>query len=242
MQTLIFKAARDVYDQVNYDWKSKVNKDFALQQMFYIIETFLNSDKFRIEPKSFQEDEARRKMAIMIGMEQIVGKILSDITHQNTTELAVRYKNTKYRSTKDAIEWRTAKKTMRFRKTHINLCVVDSAWEAAHVRELDRNRDVTAWVKNDHLGFEIPYVHRGARHTYIPDFIVKMTNGEHLILEVKGQQKDKDESKWKAMETWTKAVSQHQENGEWHFAVSQDPAGQRVHQIVARLVQTSKAS
>ena len=242
MQTLLFKTARNVYDQINYDWQKKVNKDFALQQLFYIVETFLRSNKFRIEPVSFQEGEARKKVAIMIGMEQIVRKIFSSITHQNSTELAVRYKNHRYRSTKDAVEWRTAKKVAWFKKTHMNLCVIDSAWEAAHARELDRNRDVAAWVKNDHLGFEVPYVHSGTLRVYIPDFIVKLTNNKHLILEVKGQKKDKDESKWEAMETWTKAVSQSEENGEWHFDVSQDPTGKKVHEIVAMLMQTCKAS
>ena len=140
-------------------------------------------------------------------------------------------------TTKDAIEWRTAKKTMEFKKTHMSLCVFDSAWEAAHARELDRNPDVAAWIKNDHLGFEIPYIHSGAPCVYIPDFIVKLTNDEYLVLEVKGLKKGKDESKWDFMETWTEAVSQHEENGKWHFAVSQDPTGQRVHQIVGKLVQ-----
>ena len=236
MQTLFLQTARNVYDQINYDWQKKVNKEFALQQLFYIVETFLKSDKFRIEPISFQEDEARKKVAIMIGMEQIIRKIFFSITHQNSLELAVRYKNPKYRSTKDAVEWRTSKNTRCFKKTHMNLCVIDSAWEATHARELDRNLGVAAWVKNDHLGFEIPYVHSGARRVYIPDFIVRLTDGKHLILEVKGQKKDKDESKWNAMKTWTKAVSQSEENGQWHFAVSQDPTGRKVHQIVGKIV------
>ena len=222
--------------------QEKINKEFSMQQILDIVETFLHSNKFRIEPKSFQEDETRRKIAIMMGMEQIVRKVFSAITHQNSTELTILYKNPKYRSTKDAIEWRTAKETKPFKKTHMNLCVFDSTWEAAHARELDRNRYVAAWVKNDHLGFEVPYVHSGALRVYIPDFIVKLANDEYLILEVKGLKKSKDESKWDFMETWTKAVSQDKDNGKWHFAVSQDPAGQRVHQIVAMLMQTSKAS
>ena len=31
-----------------------------------------------------------------------------------------------------------------------------------------------AYVKNDHLGFTIPYVHKGRSHSYIPDFLVRL--------------------------------------------------------------------
>lgn len=238
VQELIFATARNVYDTMNCDWQEKINKAFAMQQILGIVEDFLQSNKFRTDPPSFQEDETKRKIAIMMGMDQIVRKIFKAITHQNSVELAILYKNPKYRSTKDAIEWRTKRETMKFKKTHMNLCVFDnSAWEVAHARELDCNPAVAAWVKNDHLGFEIPYVHGGAPRVYIPDFIVKLTNGEHLVLEVKGLKKGKDESKWDFMKTWTEAVSQHEENGTWYFAVSQDPTGQRVHQIVGKLVQ-----
>ena len=242
MQELLFETTANVYDQMNYDWQEKINQAFAIQQILGIVEDFLHPDKFRAEPQSFQENETRRKIAIMMGMEQIVRKIFSAIIHQNLTELAILYKNPKYHSTKDAIEWRTAKKTKPFKKTHMNLCVFDSAWECAHARELDRNPAVVAWAKNDHLGFEIPYVHNGIQSVYIPDFIVKLTKDDYLILEVKGVKKDKDTSKWDFMKIWTEAVSQDEENGKWHFAVSQDPTGQKVHQIVGKLMQTSSTS
>ncbi len=41
-------------------------------------------------------------------------------------------------------------------RSHINMCVFDSRWEASEAFELDRNRGlVSAWAKNDHLGFEV---------------------------------------------------------------------------------------
>ena len=44
---------------------------------------------------------------------------------------------------------------------------------------------VAAWVKNDHLGFEIPYLYQGVVHKYRPDFLARLTNGDMLILETK---------------------------------------------------------
>ncbi|MDE0091860.1 MAG: DEAD/DEAH box helicase family protein [Oligoflexia bacterium] len=242
IQRLIFTASAIVYDQISPDWKKKVNKEFAFSQLIHIVEEFLTSDKFQIEPKSFQEDEIKRKIAIMMGMEQIVRKVCFAITHQNSKELVPIYKNPKYRSTKEILQWRTGKKTDIFKKTHLNRCVVDSTWELAHARELDRNPHVEAWAKNDHLGFEIKYIHNGALYDYVPDFIVRLSDKSHLILEVKGVKKPKDESKWEYMKLWIKAVNQDKENGIWRFDISQDETGQKVHEIIDKCLKVKKSA
>ena len=53
---------------------------------------------------------------------------------------------------------------------------------------LEKNPHVAAWAKNDHLGFEILYVFDGVVRKYTPDFLVKLDNGETLVLETKGQE------------------------------------------------------
>ena len=64
----------------------------------------------------------------------------------------------------------------------------DGAYAEAHPR-------VAAYVKNDHLGFTIPYVHQGRSHDYVPDFLLRLrrADGEDvdrtLIVEVSGGQK-----------------------------------------------------
>ena len=242
MQRLIFTTSANVYDQINSDWKKVVNKNFVFLQLFHIVERFLHSGKFQIEPKSFSEDETKRKIAIMMGMEQIVRKLFSLITHQNSEKLVPIYRNPKYRSTKDAVRWGTGKKTGIFKKTHINRCVVDSSWELAHARELDRNRHVEAWVKNDHLGFEIKYVYNGALYNYVPDFIARLSDKSHLILEVKGVKKTKDESKWDYMKTWVEAINQDEENGVWRFDVSQDETGQKIHDIIDEALKVKESA
>ena len=242
MQQLIFTASAIVYDQLSLDWKKKVNKDCALSQLFDTVEKFLHSDQFQIEPQSFNEDKTKRKIAIMMGMEQIVRKVCLAITYQNSEKLVPVYKKPKYRSTKEVLEWRTGKQTDIFKKTHFNRCVVDSSWELAHARELDKNPHVEAWVKNDHLDFEIKYVYNGALCDYIPDFIVRLSDKSHLILEVKGVTKPKDESKWEYMKLWIKAVNQDEENGNWRFDVSQDEARQKIHEIIDKSLKVKKST
>ena len=40
------------------------------------------------------------------------------------------------------------------------------------------NQNVAAYVKNDHLGFTIPYVHKGRSHSYLPDFLVRLERAD----------------------------------------------------------------
>ena len=88
--------------------------------------------------------------------------------------------------------------------------------------ELDRNQNVDAWVKNDHLGFEILYV-EGVVHKYRPDFIVRMKPEKFLVLETKGQDTDQDKSNRAFLGEWVKAVNEQGGFGNWSWAVSKQP-------------------
>jgi hypothetical protein len=48
--------------------------------------------------------------------------------------------------------------------------VFDSTWEASEAYELDHSEHVAAWVKNDHLGFEILYTFDGIVRNTGPTF------------------------------------------------------------------------
>ena len=59
--------------------------------------------------------------------------------------------------------------------------VYDSTWEASEAFELDHSSLVDAWVKNDHIGFEVLYVYRGVVRKYRPDFIIRLKSGNTLV-------------------------------------------------------------
>jgi len=83
----------------------------------------------------------------------------------------------------------------------------------------NKNPQVEAWVKNDHLGFEIPYMYQGVVHKYRPDYIVRTINNAYFIIEVKGQMTEQDKSKLAYVEEWTKAVNGYGGFGKWKVFV-----------------------
>ena len=79
-------------------------------------------------------------------------------------------------------------------------------------------------MKNDHLGFEIIYIYRGIVRKYRPDFLARLNSGGMLVLETKGQDSERDQTKRRFLEEWVNAVNQHGGFGRWRCDVSRDPA------------------
>jgi type III restriction enzyme len=116
--------------------------------------------------------------------------------------------------------WYTTKLAEITKKSHISHLVCDSTWEASEAFELDRNEKVMSWAKNDHLGFVITYVYRGVIHKYYPDFLMKLSNGKTLILEVKGKDDQQNKTKRDYLNEWVNAVNSDGRFGKWGWAVS----------------------
>ncbi len=109
-------------------------------------------------------------------------------------------------------------------RSHINLGVADSIWEAQAAYEFDRNPAVTAWAKNDHLGFEIAYIFSGVFHKYRPDYLIRLANGVNLILETKGELTPKHETKRRYLGEWVNAVNEHGGFGKWKPGLCLNPS------------------
>jgi type III restriction enzyme len=158
-------------------------------------------------------------------MTKVVQHIWEAIRFENTEKLEPVFdRDHPIRSTGDMGTWYTGKPCEYAKRSHINFCVYDSTWEAAEAYELDRNDAVVAWVKNDHLGFEVLYVHRGVVRKYRPDFIINLTSGDYLVLETKGEDTDQDRTKREFLDEWVNAVNDHGGFGHWRWDVSKDPA------------------
>jgi len=224
-QSIIFEVARDIYDQEKPNWKgSKFN---LLAQLVRLVEKFITrSDGISILPQFLgSQDDHWRKTVITVEMAKVVHHILDAVRDLNTEMLDLVFdQDQPIRSTGDMNTWYTTKACMPTKHSHINYCVFDSTWEDSAARILDEDLGVKAWVKNDHLGFEILYTYRGVVRKYRPDFIIKLNSGITLILEIKGEETELTRSKHKFLQEWIKAVNAHGGFGHWACAISYAPS------------------
>lgn len=81
---------------------------------------------------------------------------------------------------------------------------------------------VARWI--DHLGFQIVYLWHGVRRRYLPDFLVRLSNGKTLVLEIKGEDSEQNRAKHAALDAWVQAVNARGGFGVWCWDVAFDPA------------------
>ena len=121
------------------------------------------------------------------------------------------------------VEFSTGRQPSPVQKCHLNACVYDTkTWEQAAAFALDTNPRVRRWVKNDHLGFVVPYRKDGIRRNYLPDFIVELFDAQFLVVEIKGQLGDA-EIKAAAAQRWCAAVNNDGRFGQWTYHLVRHP-------------------
>lgn len=134
------------------------------------------------------------------------------------------------------VDFVTRKRVVTAEKSEVSHVTLDgkdgNTWEQLLASELELNKNVHAYVKNDHLGFTIPYVHKGRSHSYVPDFLVRLIKqGESdvertLIIEVSGSQKSPGPTQQKATtarNSWCVAVNNQGGFGRWGYIEMTDP-------------------
>ena len=114
------------------------------------------------------------------------------------------------------VNFHTGKPLHDVLRCHLNAAVFDSDWERQAAELLGSHPAVAAWVKNDRLGLVIPYRKEGTPRKYLPDFIVELEAGGHLIIEIKGQVGDALIKKAEA-ERWCRAVTNDGRLGVWKY-------------------------
>ena len=222
LQRMVFQTAADLYESMKGKWKG--SKEMLLAQLIGIADQVFRSKIIKISPPLFEQDEFRRRIMLTMNMTTIFEHIKQHINEQNVTSLEPQFDAEKpIRSTGDMPVWYTGKPCAPTLHSHVSHCVFDSAWESSEEFIIDHSDLVDAWVKNDHLGFEIHYVFAGARSKFRPDFIIRLKNGVMLVLEVKGQDSPKNKAKRAAMKEWVEAVNLHGAFGRWAFGVSFAP-------------------
>ena len=213
------------------------NRGSLIAQLVKLVERFIGSGRLQITPELFNDNEVARRLVITLNMTRVVQHVWEAVRFENTERLEPVFDPERpVRSTGGMAPWHTGKPCHPASRSHVNMCVYDSAWEASEAFELDRNPAVESWVKNDHLGFEVFYVYRGIVRKYRPDFIIRFRSGKLLALETKGRQDAQSAAKRRALDEWVRAVNQYGCFGRWAADVSYNPAD--VQDILAKRAAT----
>jgi len=224
LQKIAFIAARDIFNQERRpDWKG--NEAFLMSRIVDITQRFVESDRIRIEPPLFAVDPLRRRLLLALNLSSIVHHLWSHLVPENTQTFELVFDDRlPIRSTADMPPWYTSKPCYAPEKSHLNLTVLDSGWEGSVAYLLDADDRIEAWTKCDHLLFELSYVYRGGVYTYRPDYLVRLSSSHHAVIEVKGQETEKDRAKRAALKEWVLAVNADGRFGFWDCATVYSPA------------------
>ena len=108
-------------------------------------------------------------------------------------------------------------------KCPVNWIICDSDWEAEFCRVAESHPRVHAYVKNQALGFEVPYLMGAIPRRYLPDFIVRIDDGRsdplNLVVEIKGFRGEDAKEKANTMRAyWVPGVNNLGSFGRWAFA------------------------
>ena len=232
LQTLIFRCAEKKFKSMKpRGWKSC--DVYLMSGLVNMAERFINSGKIVFKPADIDENDARIRVLIGLNTSKVFEHFSNAINLENIAEShLILDVDRPVISTSDVIGWSTTNPHIhKAKKSHLSHADCDLSWEMAVADTLDRSKFVHSWIKNGRqVGFAIPYTHAGATPNYYPDFLLRLMSGNMLVIEVKGEEKDIDKSKYSAMNQWIDAVNKEGKHGNWSFVVVYDPSD--VHDVL----------
>jgi len=218
--------------QREFEMSSALTRDYAKRdsceapvhvlfpQLLTIVQRFVHERVEAADPE--QRIDVFLSPYYGLAVEQLLEAIRPDVSQDEAPEVP-RYERNRPRGSTVDIDFWTSKPVRETAKSHLNYLVADTKqWEQSAAYHLEADQRVLAYVKNQGLGFAIPYLHQGQGHDYIPDFIVRLEHGVHLILETKGHD-PLEEVKVMAAHRWVDAVNADGSFGEWRYAIVHDP-------------------
>ena len=233
VQAREFELARSLTQEYVQRPECDVPPQVLFPQMLRIVQRFMR-DKVTVD------DEAKRVDLFLSpyygwAVERLVEAIRPDVSEGEPPEIPVYERSRPTGSTADVDFW-TSKPVREVIHSHLNYVVADTrTWEQAAAYYIDKHAAVAAFVKNQGLGFAVPYMDNGQLHDYIPDFIIRLVGGGHLILETKGYD-EREAVKVAAAHRWVDAVNAEGSFGVWCYAVARHPneVPQKIDEMVTR--------
>lgn len=221
LQRLVFQAARKGFAELRHSFSG--TEEYLAAQLVRIVESFLKSRLLNV-PSLFHSDPLRRRILIALNIDLVVQHLMRHITEQNTERLTPVFdEENPIGATGQMRTWYTSKPCFPAVRSHLSHLVGDSSWEGHAANIFETRDDVVSYAKNDHLGYQIQYMWNGSRRRYIPDFLVHLSSGKTLVLEIKGTDSPQNEAKRDALNEWVKAINSTGGFGEWSWDVAFNP-------------------
>lgn len=135
------------------------------------------------------------------------------------------------------VDFDTARPVYDTKKSHVSHVVGDTKeWEQKMAQVLEESDEVIVYVKNDHMGFVIPYDFQGEEKNYYPDFIarIRWKDGSelNLIIEVSSYPEEMKSIKVEtAKNFWVPAINNHGGFGCWAYVEVRDPWTFRLSEV-----------
>ena len=239
LQRLLFVAARKAFATLQHGFSG--SHESLVQQLVRLVEQFFGSHKLEI-PSLFHQDPLRKRILFALSIDLIVQHVIDHVHQRNVERLEPVFDpEFPIGSTRMMRTWYSTKPCMETAKSQISHAVVDSTWEHYTVRRLEARKDVVAYAKNEHLGFQLLYLWRGSRRKFVPDFLIQLANGKRLVLEIKGEDSDQNRAKRMALDAWVHAMNSRGGFGMWCWdVVKGEPS--RVDDVLVHHGQTSGPS
>jgi type III restriction enzyme len=227
LQSTVYELAAELTERLCQKRREWQARHILFPQVLRCVWEYLEQ---RVE---FKGDVPREEVALLKYRQRIVERLSEaiepDVEAAEPPILPVLERFRPIGSTKDVL-FRTSRDCVGTTKSHVSHVVLDASnWESSAAYHLERMDEIIAYVKNDGLGFAIPYEWQGQRHEYRPDYLIRLRcpgcpGGElKVILEVKGRETEQDRQKYAAAQRWVKAVNYKGDLGQWAFLVCRNP-------------------
>lgn len=222
LQELLFKAARSGYEEMKGRYPG--SPGYLMAQLVRLLEQLFRSNKLII-PSEYHSEPVRKRILLALNRDLVVRHLLRHVYSKSSERMEPIFdEESPIGSTRYMRTWYTTRPVIVTQRSQISHMVGDSTWEGQAANVLETSEHVHAYAKNDHLGFQIYYLWNGSRRRFVPDFLIRFTNGKTLVLEIKGEDSPQNQAKRDALDLWVQGVNEKGGFGQWSWDVAFHPA------------------
>ena len=225
--TAVFRLANELTNIIEKKSEDIIHRTELFRSSLNIIREGITRNKIVSHGQDWAigEPEQRKKIVAQMAQAISTGSANHEKTIQPILDAPICY------TTKEIAAYRSSRPHWHeTTKSQMNIAPCDNSWELQVAQVLDDHPQVKAWVRNDRQRWQIPYMMGGEWANYEPDFIARVeteTGPLNLVIEVKGQETDRDlEKKRWTEEFWIPAVNDREElteHGKWEYLYILDP-------------------